>query len=110
MVGSLLFVAAVALVVLVLAIWSTEKPLVDADLLPEHVQVSEEGNALSTLATVTNKLYWPDELQDRLGELISDQNWDDSLASEVLEKNPACLAWFAQSFDRQLVFPSPTGS
>jgi len=72
----------------------------DSDLIPLRTEVPVESNAFWTLLQATNELYWPKSLDNHLWDLSNNTNWDDTLATEVLEKNRACLGWFDKSFQQ----------
>jgi hypothetical protein len=80
----------------------------DSDLIPLRTEVPVESNAFWTLLQATNELYWPKSLDNQLGDLSNNTNWDDALATEVLGKNRACLGWFDKSFQQPfLLVPEP---
>src|ERR1700722_13768567 len=72
----------------------------DSDLTFSRVEVSVESNAFWTLLKATNELYWPKSLENKLGDLSSNTNWDDSLAADMLKKNRACLNLFDESLQQ----------
>jgi hypothetical protein len=49
------------------------------------------------LLKATSELYWPKSLENKLGDLSDNTNWDDSLAADVLKKNQTCLDLFDES-------------
>lgn len=80
----------------------------DSDLIPLRTEIPVESNAFWTLLKATNELYWPKSQDNRLRDLSNNTNWDDALATEVLEKNRACLDWFDKSFQKPfLLVPEP---
>ena len=80
----------------------------DSDLILTRVEVPVESNAFWTLLQVTNTLYWPDSLEAKLNDLSVNTNWDDSLATEVVDKNRASLDLFDQAEQKPfLQVPEP---
>jgi hypothetical protein len=69
----------------------------DSDLAYSRVNVPVESNAFWTLLKATNELYWPKSLENKLGDLSNNTNWDDPLAADVLKKNQASLNLFEES-------------
>ena len=78
----------------------------DSDLILLRTEVPVESNAFWTLSKATNELYWPKSLERKLGNLSDNTNWDDSLATDVLEKNHSCLNLFDEAV-RQPFFLIP---
>jgi hypothetical protein len=74
----------------------------DSSLIFVRPQIPAESNAYYTLLKATNELYWPDKLENKLNDLSNNTNWNDSLATEVLQTNEACLS----SFDEAMKQPS----
>jgi hypothetical protein len=72
-------------------------PFNDSDLIFARPDFPAESNAYYTLLKATNELYWPAKLDKKLGDLSQNTNWDDSLATDVLEKNQACLGFFNEA-------------
>jgi len=76
-------------------------PLNDSDLIFARPDIPVESNAYYILLKATNELYWPAKLDNKLGDLSQNTNWNDSLATDVLKRNQACLS----SFDEAMRLP-----
>ncbi len=112
--GAVFIGAALAVCLVVAAVFSSlaRRPRLaafdDSDLIPTRIEIPVESNAFWTLLQATNELYWPKSLDNRLIDLSDNTNWDDALATEMLEKNRACLGWFDKSFQQPfLLVPEP---
>src|SRR5450432_3369465 len=80
----------------------------DSDLFFSRADVSVESNAFWTLLKATSELYWPKSLENKLDDLSSNTNWDDSLAADVLKKNQTCLDLLDESLKQPfLLIPEP---
>ena len=80
----------------------------DSDLTFSRLEVPVESNAFWTLLKATNQVYWPHSLETKLDDLSDNTNWDDSLASDILKTNQACLDLFDESLQQPfLLVPEP---
>jgi hypothetical protein len=75
----------------------------DSDLVFSRPKIPVESNAFWDLSEATNKLYWPEPMENRLFDLSQNTNWDDSLATEVLTTNKECLNLFDESFSKEFL-------
>lgn len=80
----------------------------DSDLAYTPPAIPVESNAYDTLLKATNELYWPEPQERKLEDLSNNTNWDDAYATDILEKNRACLDLFHQAMQQpDLLVPEP---
>lgn len=73
----------------------------DADLQLSAVNIPKENNALFALSEINDKVYWPTGQDDKLNNILSGKDWDDSLANDILQKNQQTL----NSFEKGVALP-----
>lgn len=73
----------------------------DSDLQLSAVNIPKENNAFFALSEVNNKVYWPTGQDDKLNNILSGRDWDDSLANDILQKNQQTL----NSFEKGVALP-----
>lgn len=99
---------------LVLLIWGGDAaPVKDSELLPSKVRIAKEDNLIYDFKPWMNKterelvfldedeisgefrkVYWPEELDDSIPDLLKNKEWNEQLVSKVLEQNSKSLSEF----------------
>ena len=64
----------------------------DRELQLERANIPAGQNAFDTLQTAATNIWWPEEKKEVIFDLVSNTNWNDSLAATVLANNRESLA------------------
>jgi hypothetical protein len=64
----------------------------DKELQFPRASIPAGSNAFDVLQAAASHLWWPEKQGDKLANLVSDTNWDDTLAGTVLASNREALA------------------
>jgi hypothetical protein len=91
-----------ALYLVALAIYSLQPDVNDASLRPTREEIPADQNAFATLEQAATQVWWPEESNAAIYELVKATNWDSAFAAKALANNQQAL----QLLDKAMQMPS----